>query len=85
MDLAMMYVNYGMSLDVRDKLMERMGWTACECLEWDKQQEKERGKALRKPLPPKPLKKKSTATANNKTIHFWTIYKKKNLFKFRLD
>ena len=30
MDLATMYVNYGMTLDVGDKLVERMGWTARE-------------------------------------------------------
>ena len=42
MDIAMMYVNYGMTTDVRDRLMERMGWTARECLEWDEQQERER-------------------------------------------
>ena len=35
MDLAMMYVNYGMYTDVRDKLMKKMGWTATECIEWD--------------------------------------------------
>ena len=47
LDLATMYVNYGMTLDVCDKLMECMGWTAWECLEWDEQQEKERGKKPR--------------------------------------
>ena len=35
LDLATMYVNYGMMLDVCDKLIEHMGWTAQECLEWD--------------------------------------------------
>ena len=34
-----------------------MGWTARECLEWDEQQEKERGKAPRRPLSPKPARK----------------------------
>ena len=63
MDLAMMYVNYGLTTDVRDKLMERMEWTATECLEWDAQQEKERGKVPRDSLKPKPIRKSQPSMA----------------------
>ena len=66
MDLATMYVNYGLTADVRDKLMERMEWTATECLEWDAQWQKERGKAPRDPLKLKPIKKSQPSMAGVK-------------------
>ena len=70
LDLAMIYINCGMFTDVRDKLMERMGWTATECIEWDAQQEKERGKTPRGPLKPKPKKKSQPSMAGvKKPIH----------------
>ena len=40
-----------MPLDVHDKLMECMGWTAQEYLEWDEQQEKERKDAQKATIP----------------------------------
>ena len=66
LDLAKMYVNYGMTIDVCDKLMEHMGWTATECLEWEEQQEMERGKKPRRPLSPKAARKSEPSMAGVK-------------------
>ena len=59
MDLATMFMNYGLTTDIRDMLMDRMQWTATECLEWDEQQEKERGKAPKKAIEAKVYPEKS--------------------------
>ena len=68
-EIATMYVNYGMMTDVRDKLMEKMGWTAHECLEWDIKQNVLRGKTPRKQLATKAAKKQGTPEGGVKKIH----------------
>ena len=64
-----MYVNYGMITDVRDRLMEKMGWTACECLQWDSEQNVLRGETPRKQLAIKAARKQGTPKGGVKKIH----------------
>ena len=55
-----MYVNYGMMTDVGDRLMEKMVWTACECLKWDSEQNVLKRKTPRKQLATKAARKQCT-------------------------
>ena len=59
-EIVTMYINYGMMTDVRDRLMKKMGWTACECLQWDSEQNVLRGKTPRKQLATKAARKQGT-------------------------
>lgn len=80
-----MYVNYGMTTDVRHRLMEKMGCTAWECLQWDSDQLVLRGKAPRNQLVTKSARKTGvpdTGVKKNRTrpgvkpLHEIRIYQK---------
>ena len=49
-----------MMTNVRDRLMEKMGWTAHECLQWDSEQSVLRGKTSIKQLATNTARKQGT-------------------------
>ena len=67
--ISTIYVNYSLTTDVRDRLMEKMEWTAHECLQLVTDQSVLRGKTPRKQLATKAAGKQGTPKGGVKKIN----------------